>query len=239
MDVARREPVGLQRDVGTRAERHVERLLPAIDGDDAAPAERPQQLDGDVAEAADTDDHRGGAGPQVAQRPLDRVIRRQRGVGERGGGHRVEVADRDREAGRGEDDVLGEAAVAADAAARAAPEVAALAQVLLAAAAAGAAPAAPGAVDEHGLAELDAVGSVAERGDGPADLVSERERQLVRHGPGRPVHEMKIGVAESGGRHPEEDLTRARYGLGHVPDLGRPFPGHELNGSHACRLTSA
>ena len=99
-------------------------------------------------------------------------------------------------------------------------EVAALAQVLLAAAAARAAAAPPGAVHEHGLADLDAVGAVAERRDGAGDLVAERERQLVGHGPGRPVHQVQVGVAEPGAGDPQEDLARARHGLRDVADLG-------------------
>ena len=50
--------------------------------------------------------------------------------------HRVEVADRDRQPGGREHEVLREAAVAAESAAGAASQVAPLAQVLLAAAAA-------------------------------------------------------------------------------------------------------
>ena len=84
----------------------------------------------------------------------------------------VEIADRHRQPGRRQHEVLREPAVAADAAAGAAPQVAPLAQVLLAEAAARAAPASPGSVDEHGLADVDAVRAVAELLDRADDLVA-------------------------------------------------------------------
>ena len=60
-DVLRRQPVRLQGDVGAGGDGHLESLLAAVDRDDAAAAQRAQQLDRDVAEAADADDHGGRA----------------------------------------------------------------------------------------------------------------------------------------------------------------------------------
>jgi hypothetical protein len=109
-DVVGGEPVRLKDLLRARPLRHLERLRPAVDGHDETAAQRPQQLDGGVAEAADSDYERGRAGPQPGQRALDRVVRVQCAVGQRRRGHRVEVADRDREPYE-DHDVFGQAAV--------------------------------------------------------------------------------------------------------------------------------
>ena len=227
-DVGSGQPVRLQGGVGAGRERHVERLLPAVDRDDAAAAQGPQQLDGDVAEASDADHHRGGAGPQVAQRALDRVVRRQRRVGERRGGRRVEVADRDRDARGREDDVLREAAVAPDAAAGAAPQVARSHRCSSPRLQRGHRSAAPGAVDEHRLTDGEAVGAIAELVDGPDDLVTERERQRVRHRPLRPMHQVQVRVAEAGARARAAGPRRRRA----------PASGTSRTSAGCCQETS-
>ena len=62
-----------------------------------------------------------------------------------------------------------------------------------------------------GSPDLEAVGARAERGHGAGDLVAERERQLVRQRPGRPVHEVQVGVAEAGAGDAHEHLTWTRF----------------------------
>ena len=108
----------------------------------------------------------------------------------------------------------------------------ALAEVLLAQSAAPAAPAAPGAVDDDGLADLDAVGARAERRDDAGHLVPERERQLVWDGPGGPVHEVKVGMAQAGGADLEEDLAGTGCRRANVARLGRPLPRRQLDRLH-------
>jgi hypothetical protein len=110
--------------------------------------------------------------------------------------------------------------------------------VLLAEAAARTPPASPGPVDEHGLAHVDAVRSVAECRDGPGDLVAEGEGKLIGQGSCGPVHEVEVGVAESGTGDTQEHLARACHGLGDFPDLCRVFPRDELDGLHPHKASS-
>jgi len=55
-----------------------------VDHHDGCWGEGGEGLDGDVAQVADADDHRGGAGGKAAARPFDGVVGGQPGVGERG-----------------------------------------------------------------------------------------------------------------------------------------------------------
>jgi hypothetical protein len=72
-----------------------EGLRALVDDDDVGGAEVLEHLDGHVAETARADDHRGGAGYEERERPLDGVVRGEASVGERCGLHRVEIAERD------------------------------------------------------------------------------------------------------------------------------------------------
>ena len=184
-----------------------------------------------MAEAADADDQCGGPRWQAGQRALDRVVRVQRRVRQRGGGDRVEVADGDGESIR-HHDKLGQTAVTPDARGGAARDVPPLAEVLLTAAAAGAAAAAPGAVDDHGLADLDVVDAVGDRGHRPGDLVAEREGQVIRDGAGRPVQQVQVGVAQPRAGDAQQHLPGPGLGLGHVPELGRRLPSEHLDCAH-------
>ena len=83
-----------------------------VDRDDASSAEEAQVLHRVAAEAAGADHHGGGAGHQLRQRLLDRVVRRRTRVGERCRDHWVEGGERDELPGR-HDEVLGEPAVLA------------------------------------------------------------------------------------------------------------------------------
>ena len=56
------------RELGPGGERQLERLGADVDGNDPNRAQRPQQLDRQVADTADPDDNGGRAGPQVMGR---------------------------------------------------------------------------------------------------------------------------------------------------------------------------
>src|SRR4051812_13002631 len=227
----RRQPLG-----GARLPRQLQRLFAHVDGDDPRAAERRQQLHGDVAEPADADHHSARAGMQVRERPADRVVGRERGVGERGGGDRIEPAEWDEQPRRRDGDVLGEPAVAAEPAA--ALERLALAQVLLAAAAAAARAAAPRAIDDDIVADLHAVRARPELDHRPGHFVPERERQLVGQRPGRPVHQVQIGVAQSGAGDAQHDAPGGGDGLRDLAQLGRALPPRQPDGSHSQHPTN-
>jgi hypothetical protein len=59
--------------------------------------------------------------------------------------------------------------------------------------------------------------------------VAERERQRERRG--RRVHEMQVGVADAGRRHPQEHLAGTGLRDLGLPELGLARP-HELIGTH-------
>src|SRR4051794_34287886 len=209
-----------------------------VDRDDATGGERTQERDGDVAEPADADDDDARTGTQ-GQRAPDRVVGRQPGVGEGRGPDGIDVAEGDQVARRRDDHVLGEPAVPAEARAAPADGLGSLAEVLLPQAAAPAATAAPGAVDDHGLADVDAVGARPERRDDARHLVAERERQLVRDRPGGPVHEVQVGVAQAGRANLEQDLAGTGLGPRHGAQPRRLLPGGELDGRHGPRRAIA
>jgi hypothetical protein len=51
-------------------------------------------------------------------------------------------------------------------------------------------------MDENLVAERKAVGAQPQLHDGAGHLVAQGERQRVRQRPGRPMHEVQIGVAQ-------------------------------------------
>ncbi len=112
-NVAGLEVVRIERGVRACTEREPACVLPQVDRDDARRRQLAQKLDGDVPEPADADDHSGRAWAKSPQLGRDRVIRRQRRVGQRRGVHRVQVADRHEQPRRRDDDVLGQPAVEA------------------------------------------------------------------------------------------------------------------------------
>ena len=65
-----------------------------VDGDDGCWAQRPEELQSDVAETADTDDQRSASGPERIERAPNRPVRRDGGVGEWGREGRRQVAER-------------------------------------------------------------------------------------------------------------------------------------------------
>src|SRR5215207_8348597 len=93
----------------------LEGLGAAVDNDDGGGAERGQDLDGDVAEAAGPDDHTGGARIQQGHGLADGVVGGQAGVGQGGHVGRLELGvDLDHRPGPGPQE-LGHAAVAVEA----------------------------------------------------------------------------------------------------------------------------
>ena len=81
--------------------------LVEVDGHDAHAGEHLEELDGHVPETAGADDHGPAAGTDLVDRALDRVVRREAGVGQRHGHHRVEVADRHEVARAVDDEEVG------------------------------------------------------------------------------------------------------------------------------------
>ena len=182
--------------VGTRFQRQAPGTFPDIQGHDAGVAEGAQELDGHVAEAADPDDHGRCPWPQHGQPALDRVIGGERGIGERSGGHGIEIRDRHQVPGRRHHHVLGQAAVAANPAAVAAKVARrGLAEVLHPLQAGPAGAAAPARVDEDPVALGRPACARADCGDRAGGLVSQREGQRVGHRSRGPVHQVQVAVA--------------------------------------------
>ena len=123
-DLGRGVLAGADRVICTDVER--ERELGGVDirGDHPGRGQRAQDLHGHVTEAADADDHRARARDELVERELDRVVGRQRGVGQRRRVAGIEIPERHEQPWVGDEHVLGHAAVAAEATAgraRAAP----------------------------------------------------------------------------------------------------------------------
>ena len=169
------------------------------------------------------------------ERELDRVVGRQRGVGQRRRVARIEIPERHEQPRVGDEHVLGHAAVAAEAAAGRAELRRALAQGLQPGPARAAAPAAPRPVDRDGLADLPALHARAERLDPAGVLVPERERQLVGQKARGPLHHVQVGVARTRPADLHEHLARPRLRHRHVPQDGRLLPLDELEGLHQPR----
>lgn len=66
-------------------------VLFEVDSDDLRGGRGPGDLDADVTEAADADQHDGGVRGQLRPGPTDGVVGRQAGVGERCGGDRIQA----------------------------------------------------------------------------------------------------------------------------------------------------
>jgi hypothetical protein len=148
-----------------------------IDGDDRRRAERAQELDPEVPEPADPDQHCRRARHEQRQRALDRVIGRERGVRQRRSVARVEAVERHQEARAGHEHELGHPAVPPKAAAEHARAPEALAQRLAPAAALAALAAAPVTADRDGVTRLPAIDAGSNPFDPAGVLVPERERQ--------------------------------------------------------------
>ena len=137
-----------------------------------------------MAEAAGADHDGGGAGQQERQRALDRVVRREPGVGERRGVDRVEVVERHEVARARHEQQRRHAAVAAEAGADAPSSGGALAVVLHALRQRWQRPHPHGAVDRDRLPDLEAGDAGADGVDPAGVLVAERERRLNDISPG-------------------------------------------------------
>ena len=174
----------------------------------------------------------------MAHRTPDGPVRRDRGVGERGRQHRVEIAQRRQLAGAVDDEVLGHATVHAESPPGPGQLGHPIADVLVAGHAVGARAAAEGSVDRDGLAHVEAGGAGAERLDPPGRLVAQRERQLGVHHPlVELVEDVEVGVADPGGAHPDQHLARSRVRLRHLLVLGRGLPCHHAIGLHGRSVT--
>jgi cation-transporting ATPase E len=220
--------------IGADLTRQRELLGVGVDRDDARAGARSDELHRQVAEPADADDDRGRTCVQLWCGPLDRVIGRQGRVAERCRDDRIEVAERDQRARRRHEDVFGHAAIDAEAGAAAAEFAGVFAEVLGRQAAGAARAAAPGTVDRDRRAFREAGDTSAEFGDPTGGFVPERERQIPRQGPGRPLHEMQVGVARARRGHLHEHLTRTGMRNVDIHEFGRLLPRHELERFHAA-----
>jgi len=161
------------------------------------------------------------------------VVRGQPGVGQRGRLCRIEVAERDDEARRGDEQQGGHATVAPQPAARRAELGLVDAVVLQALAAAHAAPASPRPVHGDRFTHLQTGDPGTEGLDPPGVLVAERERRLVGQQVRRElVEEVEVGVAHAGAADPHDDLAGTGLGLRDVAELGVVQPLRQLQGAH-------
>lgn len=155
------------------------------------------------------------------------------GVGQRRGRDGVCVPERD-EVARGHDDVLGHAAVLAQAGAHVRHVDDVLAVGVLAAGAGAAVLAADRAVDDVGGSDLEALDPGPELLDPPRDLVSED----VRRGQGIGgvgvvfMEEGNVGVAGTRTRDLQQHLARPWGGLLELPELGECVKSGENNALH-------
>ena len=231
-DVLRGVGVGEHDVVGADGGRQGQLLLGHVQGHDPGGRERPQELDRQVTQSARADDDRDRSRAQLRQGALDRVVRREAGVGERDGRDRVEVADGDQVA-RGVDDhevregARGTETGRADAQVRGARAV-----VLLALRAHQAGAAAPRAVDDDVRAHLDAFGARPELDDAAGALVAQGERQAVGVLVLGQAHDEVVGVADAGRGDLQQDLPGARDGLLDLDDLGSGSDGPVLDCAH-------
>ena len=207
--------------------------------DHARRRERAQQLHRHVPQAADADHDRAAAGHELRKCKFDRVIRRERGIRERSGVARVEVAERHEQPRIGDQHVLRHATVTAEAAAVGAELRHVLAQRLERQAAGAAAAAPPWAVDGHRLADVQPLDARAHRLDPPGVLVAERERELIREEPGGPLHHVQVGVTGAGTADLDEHLAGPWLRDVDVAKLRRLTPLDELVGPHRRWLVSA
>ena len=217
-----------QRLVRAHAPGDRELVLRGVHGDDGrGRAERTQDLDGHLAEAARPDHHRGRARPEQVERPLDGVIAGERRVGERGGLAGIEGPQRNQEARRRDEQVRGHPAVFP----RPPAEVArVLAVVLHTEPAVCAGPAAPGAVDDHGVPGREPGRAWPSFSTHPAFSWPSVNGSAgaVR---GR-VHEMQVGVA--GARPPTFIRTCPGPARAPAPRAAPPASAVRPSGMLAC-----
>ena len=158
-----------------------------------------QDLDRHVAEPAGADHDRVRAGHELVQRALDRVVRRERRVGQRRRVARVELAERHSSRAAGHEQVLGHPAVATEAAAHRADLGRALAVVLAPSAGSARSARSPTARRRRPARRARTPSTPAPRLLDPAGvLVAERERRVERQQPGGPLHQVQVGVAGAG-----------------------------------------
>src|SRR4051812_31292620 len=201
-----RGALDLDRVVGAELAGELEGRLGRVDDDDLRRRVGLEALDADMAEAAGADDDRLGPGAEHRDRLLDGVDRGEPGVGQRGDLGRLErgVELDDRAGARQQ--VLGEAAVAADAGERAV-----LAVHVVALAAGTAQPARDERVDDDGVADLDVRDAGADLVHPAGVLVARRVGQLHLGllGP-LALLDVQVGAAEPGRADADDHVERAR-----------------------------
>ena len=211
----------------------LQRRRAGVDRDHRRRAQRSEQLHRHVAESAHPDDDHGRPRHHQVQRPLDRVVRRQAGVGERRCLHGIEVAERHEMTRVLDQQQRRHAAVGAQPRSHRGQLRQVRAVVLHPLEAPHAATTPSGAVHRDGLADLEPGHAVTERLDPPRVLVAQGEGRLEGHHPGlEVVDQVQVRVAHARAGDPDEHLPGAGVGLLDAADLGILLPSGQLHGVH-------
>ena len=191
-----------------------------------------------MTQTADADDDGGRAGHELAQAGLDRVVRRQPGIGEGGGLGRCEPAQRHEVTGVVDEHELGHRARCAQARRSDLAFDRDLAVLLGARRAGVASPATPGPVDRHLVPDLDA-GDRRPHGLHHAHaLVPEGQWQSVDVRLIGQSHDELVGVARPRGKHPQEHLAATRFRSRDLDHLGGRADSGVLECLHRRLLTT-
>jgi hypothetical protein len=205
-----------------------------VRGDDPRAGQRRQDLHRGLTQPTEPDDQRRPAAPgQVGQRELDRVVRREPGIGQGSRIDRVGVAQRD-EVPRGHGNVLRHAPVAADAAGEVGHGRHVLAVRVLPARARRAAAAPDRAVDQERVALREAADAGPELLHPARGFVPQRERRLhVRHLTSlEVVVDPDVGMARARARHFEQHFAGTGDRTGDVLEGGERLPVIEADCLH-------
>ena len=217
--------------VGAELLRKLAAPLVGVDRDDRARAERVQELERDVPDAADADQHGGRVGGEPWDERLDGVVGGDPGVGVRRHLHRLDARRERDQRPLVDEDVVGEAAVAGEA-----RELVALAVHVLPAPARDAEPAAVRRVDEHRVADLRRRHVVADRVHPARVLVAEHDRRLQARRLHQPIDRVQVGRADPGAADADDHVARAlRLRIRPLDELERPVVLREQRRLHAAR----
>jgi hypothetical protein len=193
--------------------REFQLVLGKIEGDDPGRGDRAQDLDRHVAQSPGADDHCDRARCESLEAGLDRVIRREAGVGQGDVLHRIEVAERHQMPGIVGDQVLGHRARSTETWRTDAECGGVLAVILFAERTVIAVAASPRPIDGNRIADLDADDPLTQLVDDACALVAQGQRQSERlDGLGRQAHQPGIRVARPGGSDFQPHLTGPRRG---------------------------
>ena len=195
-----------------------------------------------MAQTSCADAYRGGAGQKLGQRHLHRVVRRESGVGEWRGGHRIQAfGDMHEETRIGDEHVLGLPAVDAETAAerRSVAVKWVVAVGVLTAITCGAMAAAPRTKDGHGCSDQKSCDALADLVHVTGRLMAKRERRAPReHAVAKVMHEVQVGVAQAGAGHLDDHLAGPGFGDVDLDELGLGVPREQLDSLHCSSQNS-